>query len=352
MAGLRLSCLPAVAVERDGRPVGAFRSVAEPALLVYLAVEGGRAHDRAALAGLLWPDAPAEAARHNLRQTVLSLRAALGEPAPGAAGGRPPLLLAARQTLRWNPAAGAETDVGTLLAHLAAAAAHRHPGPAGVAGCPACLAHLAAAADAYRGPFLGAFAGPPSELFEEWAALTREGLQRRVAGALAQLAEAHLERGEPAEAAGYARRELELEPLAEGAHRRLMRALAAGGDRGAALAQYAACRRLLAAELGAAPAPETAALAERLRAGPADLPPPPPATAVGGAARPRRRVPGPPGPPGRGAGARRGAPAGGAPARAGARPARRPARRRGRPRRAGRRWCWRPGPRGTTCRRP
>ena len=270
-AGLRLMCLPAVEVLRDGRPVAGFRSVAERALLVYLAVEGGRPHDRAALAGLLWPDAPAEVARHNLSQTVLGLRTALGDRDagdPADPGGRPPLLLATRQTLRWNPAADAEVDVGTLLAHLDAVAAHPHPGPAGVAGCAACLARLRAAADAYRGPFLDAFAGPPSELFEEWAALKREGLRRRVAGALEALAEAHLARGEPAAAAGYARRELALEPLAEEAHRRLMRALAAGGDRGAALAHYEACRRLLAAELGAEPSPETAALAERLRAGP------------------------------------------------------------------------------------
>ena len=41
MSGLRVACLPAVAVERDGRPVAGFRSVAERALLVYLAVEGG-----------------------------------------------------------------------------------------------------------------------------------------------------------------------------------------------------------------------------------------------------------------------------------------------------------------------
>jgi predicted ATPase/DNA-binding SARP family transcriptional activator len=301
MAGLRLACLPVVAVVRDGRPVEAFHTVAEQALLVYLAVEGHRPHGRAALAGLLWPDAPAAVARHNLNQAVLGLRTALGERDPGAPAGRPPLLLADRRTLRWNPAAGAEVDVRVLQTHLEAAAAHPHPGPAGVAGCPACLGRLRAAADAYRGPFLGEFAGPPSDLFEEWVVLKREWLRRRVGGALEQLAEAALARGEPAAAAGYARRELALEPLAEGAHRRMMRALFAGGDRGAALAQYAACARLLAAELGAEPAPETAALAGRIRVGAADLvslpPPPAGAPAAGGV-------------PGRRARSRRGGPAG------------------------------------------
>src|SRR5262245_54393518 len=80
MASLRLACLPAVQVVRDGRPVTTFRSVSERALLVYLAVEGQRPHDRAALAGLLWPDAPEPVARRNLNQTLFNLRGALGDP--------------------------------------------------------------------------------------------------------------------------------------------------------------------------------------------------------------------------------------------------------------------------------
>ena len=188
VAGLRLACLPAVEVLRDGRPVTPFRSVAERALLVYLAVEGGRPHDRAGLAGLLWPDAPAEAARHNLSQTVLGLRTALGDRDPGARrptpAGAPPRWPPARRCAG-TPPPGAEVDVGTLLAHLDAVAAHRHPGPAGVAGCPACLGRLAGGGGGLPGPVPGGFAGPASDLFEEWAALKREGLQRRVAGALA-----------------------------------------------------------------------------------------------------------------------------------------------------------------------
>src|SRR5262249_8506797 len=148
-ASLRLACLPAVQVVRDGRPVTTFRSVSERALLVYLAVEGQRPHDRAALAGLLWPDAPEPVARRNLNQTLFNLRGALGDPAAAV-----PLLRVTRQTLQWNSAAGAEVDVGTLLAHLEAVEAHPHPDPAGVAGCPACLGRLRVAADAYRGPFL------------------------------------------------------------------------------------------------------------------------------------------------------------------------------------------------------
>ena len=44
-------------------------------------------------------------------------------------------------------------------------------------------------------------------------------------------------------------------PLDEESHRQLIAALAAGGDRAGALRSYEDCRRLLAAELGIAPAP-------------------------------------------------------------------------------------------------
>ncbi|HZG65799.1 MAG TPA: AAA family ATPase, partial [Herpetosiphonaceae bacterium] len=53
----------------------------------------------------------------------------------------------------------------------------------------------------------------------------------------------------------------------EQAHQQVMLQLALSGQRAAALAQYAACRRVLQAELGAEPAEETTALYERIRAG-------------------------------------------------------------------------------------
>jgi predicted ATPase len=65
----------------------------------------------------------------------------------------------------------------------------------------------------------------------------------------------------------YATRQLELDPWREEAHRQLMRALALSGQRSAALAQYEACRRVLAKELGVEPAAETNALFEQIKVG-------------------------------------------------------------------------------------
>jgi predicted ATPase len=69
-----------------------------------------------------------------------------------------------------------------------------------------------------------------------------------------------------------ARRLLTMEPWREEAHRALMALMAQRGQRSAALAQFVACRRTLAAELGTEPSPTTIALYERLRAGPAAVP--------------------------------------------------------------------------------
>ena len=53
----------------------------------------------------------------------------------------------------------------------------------------------------------------------------------------------------------------------ESAHRQTMRLLAQSGQRDAALAQYQACRRLLAEELAAKPSRETVSLFEQIRDG-------------------------------------------------------------------------------------
>jgi DNA-binding SARP family transcriptional activator len=51
-----------------------------------------------------------------------------------------------------------------------------------------------------------------------------------------------------------------LEPYRESAYQLLMRAHAAAGDRADALRAYEQCRRLLLAELGVGPSPETEAV--------------------------------------------------------------------------------------------
>jgi predicted ATPase/DNA-binding SARP family transcriptional activator len=245
----------------------AFATDRARALLAYIAVEADRPHRREALAGLLWPDQPESLARRNLSQALVRLRRAIDDYRAA-----PPFLLITAKTVQFN-AASAELDVARFESLLAACAAHSHPelpalvSQAQVASCPPCIERLEEAAGLYRGEFLQGLFLADGELFEEWALFKREQLHRQALDALHTLTTHYEEKGAYDRAQGYAARHLALEPWHEGAHRQLMRVLALGGDRSAALAQYETCWRVLADELGVEPTEETVALYEQIRAG-------------------------------------------------------------------------------------
>jgi DNA-binding SARP family transcriptional activator/predicted ATPase len=242
MAAIGITLFGGFQVTRDGVGVAHFRGAKVRALLAYLAVEANRPHARAALAALFWPEQPDELALRNLSQALVHLRKALGLAADN------PLIEATRHSIRWH-AGVAAVDVATF-ARLA-----RSADPA----------DLQAAAAAYRGEFLAGFGLAECEPFEEWLLLTRERLRHEALSVLERLADRHLAAQRYADAAQAARRQVALDPWSEVAYRRLMQALAASGDRAAALAAYEQCRRTLLAELGAEPAAATALLAQQIR---------------------------------------------------------------------------------------
>lgn len=258
MTRLMVSLLGPLRVTRDGRPAGDFGYEKVRALLAYLLVEADRPHQRAALAALLWPDAPEGAARKSLRNALSTLRQALGD-----ATAQPPFLLITRDTVQVNPAAEYVLDVASFGALLDAAAQHAHLSRA---LCPDCAVQLAEVVTLYCGAFLAQVAVSDSVAFEEWAALIRERLHRQVIDVMSRLMAYHERRGEDEAAGDYAWRALALESWDEAAHRCLMRVLARSGQRAAALAQYERCRQVLVEELGVEPVAETTALYERIRA--------------------------------------------------------------------------------------
>lgn len=257
MARLSLSALGPLQITLDGRPVTGFESTKVIALLVYLAVEADRAHRRESLAGLLWPDFPDTAARDNLRQALSNLRQTIGDRTA-----EPPFLLIDRQTVQFNLASDHASDVATFTALIAACERHAHPH---AERCEPCNVRLEEAVALYHGDFLAQLFVEDSIPIEEWVLLKREWLHQQAVEALARLANYHERRGDYARARSFARRQLQLEPWREEAHRQLMRLLVRAGQRSAAIAQYEACRRILADEFGVEPSPETAALYERLR---------------------------------------------------------------------------------------
>jgi DNA-binding SARP family transcriptional activator len=111
---------------------------------------------------------------------------------------------------------------------------------------------LAAAAVARR-PFLTGDEGP-------WVEHQRAQLHILLVRALHALSESRLRRGEVELALAAAEEAAHIAPYRESAHRHLMQAHAAAGNRAEALRGYERCRVLLASELGVDPSPETQSL--------------------------------------------------------------------------------------------
>jgi len=245
MGRLAVRLLGSFQVSLDGEPVTGFRSDKVRALLAYLCVESARPHRRERVAGLLWPELPERSARSNLRHALSNLRTVLGERDAAS-----PVLIATRQTVRLDPAGDVWVDALELAEQ---AGGH--------------VSDLVQAVELYRGEFMAGFSLADCPEFEEWVLFQRERFQRLIMDALAHLAERLESQGELECAQEYARRQVEMDPWREKAHRHLMRLLALGGQRAAALAQYESCRSALAEGLGVEPSAETVALARRIRAG-------------------------------------------------------------------------------------
>jgi DNA-binding SARP family transcriptional activator len=263
-AHLALALLGPFEAALDGELAKGLKSDHLRALLAYLAVERSREHSREALASLLWPERLDRHALTALRCALSKLRLALGDPrAPS------PVLLVTRNSVQFNAASDHWLDVAEF---------ERLAGSGRGEPAPTDLSDLTRTATLYRGPFLLGLSVGDSPAFDDWMLLKGAEYRRSVLSGLAQLSSLHTARGEHVEAARWARRQLELEPYREQAHRQLMAALALGGERSSALAHYEACRRLLAEELGCEPDDETQALYAQIRDG--TLPQPPSAPVI------------------------------------------------------------------------
>jgi ABC-type oligopeptide transport system substrate-binding subunit/DNA-binding SARP family transcriptional activator len=264
MPRLSVYLLGPLRVTLDGEPVAGFESDKVRALLAYLAVEAKGPQRRERLAGLLWPDQPEQSARTNLRHVLANLRKAIGDRTRSGdrarsddRGASPPFLHVSRQTIQLNRASDAWVDVSAFI-HLV-----QTKQPANQQS----IDQLEEAVELVRGSFLEGFSLSGCPAFEEWVLFEGERLQRLALEALGRLSDWYEMQGNIERALEYAWRQVELEPWREEAHQQVMRLLALGGQRGAALAQYETCRRILVEELGVEPAAETTRLYEQIRDG-------------------------------------------------------------------------------------
>jgi len=212
--------------------------------LVYLVFERARPVPRDELADALWGEALPPAWDSALSALASKLRGLLGA---GDSSGRSMLETGAGAYHLRLPA-GAWVDVEAARESLDQAEGALRAGRPSAAG-----GHASVAVSIARRPLLAG-------LDADWIRVRREALGHVLVRALDCLGEVALVNREPRLAAQHAAEVVRLEPYRESAYQLLMRAHAAAGDRADALRAYEQCRRLLLAELGVGPSPETEAV--------------------------------------------------------------------------------------------
>jgi len=240
---LRVRLAGGLGLELDGDQIAPPRSRRGRALLAWLALNPGM-HPRGALAARFWPDVLDTSARTSLRAALTELRAALGAGAEH--------LVATREAVGLG-GDGLWVDVREFERLLGEG-------------------RLDEAMDACAGELL-------TDMDDDWVHDARAGYAERMGTALERLAGAAEAAGDHAEAVRRSRSAVALDPVAEEPSRALIRRLAAGGDRAAALAAYEQLADRLRTALGIAPSAPTRELLAQIRDGaaaetPAVAPPP------------------------------------------------------------------------------
>jgi DNA-binding SARP family transcriptional activator/TolB-like protein len=234
------------------------------ALLAYLALRARQGPQRRdSLLAVFWPESDTDHARGSLRNALHYLRVSLGSEVIRSHGS---------EEVQLDPAA-LWCDAVEFDARCAAG-------------------DLDAALRLYAGDLLDGFFVSEAPEFEAWLEAERSRLRHLATEAARTLARHAEAAGEPGLALHRLRRLHELAPTDEAAARDLMRILAAGTDRGAALGVYTELETRLERDFGLEPSPETRQLADAIRsapagggAAPATEAPSAPAPTPGGAAR-------------------------------------------------------------------
>lgn len=226
-------------VGNDGQPVS--KAAAQPRRLALLAVLGRfapKAVSREQLIAWFWHDADEERGRRSLNQALYALRSELGSED----------VLIGQRDLRLN------LDlVGSDATDFEAAMES---------------GRFEDAASLYHGPFLDGFHLTSAPEFEQWVEGERLALAQRYGEALETLATGLERKGDPTGAVTWWRRAANADPSSPRLAMKLMRALAASGDRSGAI-RHATIYSTIAEQQFEMPVdPAVSALAEELRTAP------------------------------------------------------------------------------------
>ncbi len=234
---LRVCLLGGFSLHRQGRLLAPPASKKARMLLAYLLFHPDRDHERAFLAGLLWPDVPETIARRRLSHALWQVK----QVCPAVEGTRTQIRLSAHH--------GCWVDA---IAFLEAWERYQED--------PSQLRALEEGVNLYRGPLLPGF-------YDDWVLLQRERLRDIYVQSLERLMMGYMQRGAYEDALVMAQRLLEEEPLHEEAYAQTMRLFALLGRRDEALALYDRLERLLDRELGTRPGLSLQLLAQQIREG-------------------------------------------------------------------------------------
>jgi TolB-like protein/DNA-binding SARP family transcriptional activator len=204
------------------------------AMLALVAGSPGGRVSREKLIAYLWPEVDAERGRHLLSNSLYLLRQVLGDAVSGTA-----------DAVRLDP----ERVRCDLREYEAAVAA----------------GELERAVELYSGPFLDGFFLSNTPEFERWIEEQRDLLARSCGRALETLATERAAEGDFTRAADWWRKLAAHDPYSSRVALRLMEALVASGEPGAALKHARVHETVMGTELGIEPEPSVLALATRLR---------------------------------------------------------------------------------------
>jgi DNA-binding SARP family transcriptional activator/Tfp pilus assembly protein PilF len=226
------------ALQDDRKPLRALGRKSE-CLICLLVLSDDLEVTREKAAGIIWSDRGEDQARASLRQELSQLRRVLGNEA----------ISSNKRSIRFEPDK-ITVDVLTFRQNAVVDT----------------IASLEEAAALYSGSLMSGH-DSKSEGFEDWIETERRAFENEALGATIRLTQHNLDAGLIDEAVKWSEHAIRIDPLREISHRLAIEALAASGDRTAALAKFADYSALLHTELGVAPTQEMLELNQNLISG-------------------------------------------------------------------------------------
>ncbi len=227
--------------DADGQPLN-IATAKDQGLVAILTLSEGARCSRSRIIELLWSTRGEDQAMASLRQSLWSLKKALGNNADE-------LLQVDRKRISINTDE-VKTDIAEFQTLIDSSNTKA----------------LAQAMSLYRGDLLEGLVIRDSE-WETWLDLERESLRANMTEVLNTLIDHYSAESNTRQLIDTGRRLLALDPFQEKGHRALMRGYAENNQKALALKQFGRCRELLQRELNTAPAPETQTLFKRIQSG-------------------------------------------------------------------------------------